>query len=972
MNHHFTQNKNKNKNKINNVYNNTNFRGGIDQGQNSEEIPIYDKDNDSNTLSFLLWNCRSLIYEKRSFINSRSEDVIILNEIWENNSNVSGYILSTNVRKNQRGGGVSILVRDDFEMKTLDDSIKDTLVTKILLDRSRYLLIITSYFPRASNAIIWDKRWEEVINLIERNCPSKDNMNIIIAGDFNKDISKDTDIQEQLKLLKLKIVNNPCDITYEMNGRSSKIDHFIISDHLQADDIQTHRSMSDHRLLTMKIRNVGEVPRRCIEVTNRKLAKEITLRSLKKSEEVREFMRKHREDCKRNKRKLKKKVRRDTRYKEQLSKLITDADYSVELIKRELSIRWKNLWKETERMRFGLNPKEAFKRIRTITKYGNYEKRDGSIITKVKVGNQIVQDPKTVNSILKDSLQDLCGNPNASTLTKSLEFPHLPELSIQELREIVKRLSRNKALADDYCEDTAIWDKIMDDDKTALMFTSLWDKDVTNSKEFERHLTGRLIPLNKVHPEIPKPEEMRPVIALSTILKLVESRFRSKLEDYMAEQMIPCQVGFVRNCGTHVNIIRIIKRCLGRYGGIRNKKGKFRPKALLFIDFKSAYNNVNLDMLFSTLLSKRILNDDEITFLRTLYSKTTLTVGNGKIEIHKGVMQGSIISPALFNIFIEPLLRELNKIANIEDIFAYADDIAVCTYSINELRRIIHVLNEWSTKAGIPINLKKSSILNIRKNDKTTKIVSGNVFLGYPIVEKYKYLGVWIDEKLDPETHVKLYRPKVRYLVNRFRLLPKRSITPRFLIDLWTLVIRPVFDYAFCLAKMKNKTSERRYLTEELKSVKALMGLRTTTSSELVKNLIGYDPDKLCSEIIRRAINKWTKRKGGTLDEPNVRTDYRRKTSNILLTWSMIWCNNLLFTRCKQHNEVITLTHIQNLHGGRRLMSLSNMLQEGHKIHKKIEQGAQKRKGRIIKIIESRVSSQDSLARKIIDSIDQN
>jgi len=54
LNHHFTQNKNKNKNKINNVYNNTNFRGGIDQSQNSEEIPIYDKDNDSNTLSFLL------------------------------------------------------------------------------------------------------------------------------------------------------------------------------------------------------------------------------------------------------------------------------------------------------------------------------------------------------------------------------------------------------------------------------------------------------------------------------------------------------------------------------------------------------------------------------------------------------------------------------------------------------------------------------------------------------------------------------------------------------------------------------------------------------------------------------------------------------------------------------------------------------------------------------------------------------
>ncbi len=217
-----------------------------------------------------------------------------------------------------------------------------------------------------------------------------------------------------------------------------------------------------------------------------------------------------------------------------------------------------------------------------------------------------------------------------------------------------------------------------------------------------------------------------------------------------------------------------------------------------------------------------------------------------------------------------------------------------------------------------------------------------------------------------------MYRPKVRYLINRFRLLPKRSITPRFYIDLWTLVIRPVFDLAFCLAKMKNKTSERRYLTEELKSVKVLMGLRTTTSNELVKDLIGYNPDKLCSEIIRRAKNKWKKRKGGINDEPDVRSDYRRKTNNILLTWNMIWCNNLLFTRCKQHNEVATLTHIQNLHGGRGLVSLANILEEGHKIHRKIKQGAPKRKGRIMRMVESRVSFQDSVARKIIHSFDQN
>ena len=39
-------------------------------------------------------------------------------------------------------------------------------------------------------------------------------------------------------------------------------------------------------------------------------------------------------------------------------------------------------------------------------------------------------------------------------------------------------------------------------------------------------------------------------------------------------------------------------------------------------------------------------------------------------------MQGSEISPALFNIFIEPMLLELNREFNIEDIFAYT--VPVC------------------------------------------------------------------------------------------------------------------------------------------------------------------------------------------------------------------------------------------------------------------------------------------------------
>jgi hypothetical protein len=457
---------------------------------------------------------------------------------------------------------------------------------------------------------------------------------------------------------------------------------------------------------------------------------------------------------------------------------------------------------------------------------------------------------------------------------------------------------------------------------------------------------------------------MRPIIALSPILKLLESRFREKLEKYMIERMIPCQVGFVRECGTHVNIIRMIRRCLSPY---KYDQTKFRPKAILFIDFKSAYNNVNLDMLFESLKENKILENDEIAFLRTLYTKTKLTIGKEKVEIHRGVMQGSVISPALFNIFIEPLLKKLNREFNIEDIFAYADDIAICVYSIHQMRKAIEIIEEWSNKAGIPINFKKSGILNIVKTTRTPKIIQEEIFGNYPVVKKYKYLGVWLDEKLDPKTHIEAYKNKIGYLINRFRIIPKKSVTPRFLINLWTLVIRPVFDYAFCLAKLKNKTGENLYLSEEMKSFKNLMSLRKSASNELIKHLIGYDPEIFCQEIIRRADTKWTERKG-IPNVPEAPINYKIKSDNILITWNTLWYNNLMFSQCRTHHILNSPEHLKNFHYTKTPPSILEILQEGYVVHDKIKKSQSKRKGRLYKHIQEKIERNEKIFKEILDS----
>ena len=120
------------------------------------------------------------------------------------------------MRINQRGGGVPILVKDCFEIKILDVSVKDTLVTKVLLNRSKFILIISSYFPCSNKPTKWNKGWAQLLELIEKYSVSQNNMNILIGCDFN-----------QLQTIYMKILQNLNDSTFEIG--TSKNQKLIIS-----------------------------------------------------------------------------------------------------------------------------------------------------------------------------------------------------------------------------------------------------------------------------------------------------------------------------------------------------------------------------------------------------------------------------------------------------------------------------------------------------------------------------------------------------------------------------------------------------------------------------------------------------------------------------------------------------------------------------------------------------------------------
>ena len=116
---------------------------------------------------------------------------------------------------------------------------------------------------------------------------------------------------------------------------------------------------------------------------------------------------------------------------------------------------------------------------------------------------------------------------------------------------------------------------------------------------------------------------------------------------------------------------------------------------------------------------------DHLTcLLRNLYAgqEATIRTGYGTtdwFQIGKGVRQGSILSPCLFNFYAEYVMRNAGleeaqsgiKISgrNINSL-RYADDTTLIAESEKDLKRLLMKVKEESEKAGLKLNIQKTKI----------------------------------------------------------------------------------------------------------------------------------------------------------------------------------------------------------------------------------------------------------------------
>ena len=117
---------------------------------------------------------------------------------------------------------------------------------------------------------------------------------------------------------------------------------------------------------------------------------------------------------------------------------------------------------------------------------------------------------------------------------------------------------------------------------------------------------------------------------------------------------------------------------------------------------------------------------DHLTYLlRNLYAGQEATVNIGHettdwFQIGKGVRQGCILSPCLFNLYAEYIMRnarldeaqaEIKIVGRNINNLRYADDTTLMAESKEELKSLLMKVKEESEKVGLKLNIQKTKIM---------------------------------------------------------------------------------------------------------------------------------------------------------------------------------------------------------------------------------------------------------------------
>ena len=263
----------------------------------------------------------------------------------------------------------------------------------------------------------------------------------------------------------------------------------------------------------------------------------------------------------------------------------------------------------------------------------------------------------------------------------------------------------------------------------------------------------------------------RPISNLSALAKILEGQVSTQVKNFLEAHLIltPMQSGFRAKHST-------VTACLNVIDDIRGAIGSKSFCAALFIDLSKAFDTVDHHVLLSVLSNMGFRHNVHEWFKSYLLGRTQCVkfgdTLSDPIILEKGVPQGSILGPLLFLMYVNHICSQSKHCK----FHMYADDTILysCAPSldvaVSNLASDFVLLQLELTSSKLLLNGHKTKAMLFSPNSSVNVPPNITTLDGVTIewVQLYKYLGIWLDNKLNFKHHIDCLAKKLKFTLSFF------------------------------------------------------------------------------------------------------------------------------------------------------------------------------------------------------------
>ena len=453
----------------------------------------------------------------------------------------------------------------------------------------------------------------------------------------------------------------------------------------------------------------------------------------------------------------------------------------------------------------------------------------------------------------------------------------LPWLSVDSLREAIFRFNPKKAPGPDLI--TARMMRYFPDSVLNYLI-KIYEASLTSSYTPQIWLKSRTVFVPKPGKDSTKPNAYRPIGLLSVLFKLLERLILDQLNDTDLNDnpLHITQHGFRKGHSTETALHRVVNHI---------EKAINQPKGvaiMLLLDVEGAFDNIHPHKV-AKLMRKRGMNPVFVDWYENyLINRFTIVEIKGLILIRKlfyGTPQGGILSPIIWNIYIDELLIRLEVATVLTN--AYADDVNLVKtgffpqleYLKREMQKAIVICEQWADEMGLKLSHPKTECIIIRKSTRkynTSPLLINNLPITY--VTSCKYLGLTFTSTLSWSKHIQEKIVKVRKLLHATRSSLSRSWGPSPYLIRWsyTQCIRPILTYGcFIWGKSLVGTLRGKMASLQRQALMQCGNFRDKTPLEALNVIFGVKPIHLyVKELLVRANLRFKQTYLCSMREPSV------------------------------------------------------------------------------------------------------